>query len=384
MTGNFDVVIIGAGSVGVPAAMELAQNKLKVLVIDKYPSVGQGQNKSAIGGIRATHSDKAKIKTAIKSIEIFSAWQDKHGDDINWYKGGYLYPVYNENDRETLTELLQTQKNFGLNIGWIDNGEVSHLVKGIKDKNLLGAVYSPDDGSASPLLAINAFYRRAKEMGVQFNFNETVTRIKISNAKISGVKTNKGNYNSKIVINAAGGYAREIAKLARIDIAVTPDMHQAGITEPVKRMLEPMVVDVSIGKNSKNYYFYQTPEGQIVFCMTPFPALIGTDRNSTSTFLPSISQRMIDLIPKLSGIKVRRVWRGLYPMTPDGNPIVDTFKQLQGFICAAGMCGQGFMLCPGIAKLLSAMVTEKLTKEDNEILNGFSAVRNFSGMEVYK
>ena len=67
---TFDVIVIGAGSVGVPAALALAQQNIKVLVIDSLASPGQGQNKKAIGGIRATHSDKVKITTSLRIIEI--------------------------------------------------------------------------------------------------------------------------------------------------------------------------------------------------------------------------------------------------------------------------------------------------------------------------
>jgi sarcosine oxidase subunit beta len=70
-----DFIIIGAGSVGTPLAWQLAQSGAKVLVLDKNASVGQGSNKNAIGGIRATHSDPAKIQICLKSLEIFSGWK---------------------------------------------------------------------------------------------------------------------------------------------------------------------------------------------------------------------------------------------------------------------------------------------------------------------
>jgi glycine/D-amino acid oxidase-like deaminating enzyme len=60
---HFDVIIVGAGSIGVPTAMALGEMGIKTLVVDKNPSPGQGENKKAIGGIRATHSDPAKILT---------------------------------------------------------------------------------------------------------------------------------------------------------------------------------------------------------------------------------------------------------------------------------------------------------------------------------
>ena len=59
----FDVIVVGAGSVGMPAAMSLAERGLKVLCIDQFASPGQGSNKAAIGGLRATHSAPAKITT---------------------------------------------------------------------------------------------------------------------------------------------------------------------------------------------------------------------------------------------------------------------------------------------------------------------------------
>ena len=98
----YDVIIVGAGSVGVPTAMALAELGIKPLVIDMLPSPGQGENKHAIGGIRATHSDPAKILTCRRSLEIFSTWQELHGDNIEWLKGGYVFPVYRQRDEKVL------------------------------------------------------------------------------------------------------------------------------------------------------------------------------------------------------------------------------------------------------------------------------------------
>jgi len=80
----YDVIIIGAGSVGLPAAFFLAQAGLKPLVIDQFASPGQGSNKAAIGGIRATHSAPSKFHLCIKFIEIFPSWQEVYGDNIEY------------------------------------------------------------------------------------------------------------------------------------------------------------------------------------------------------------------------------------------------------------------------------------------------------------
>ena len=119
-----------------------------------------------------------------------------------------------------------------------------------------------------------------------------------------------------------------------------------------------MVVDIRPTQDSANYYFYQHATGQIVFCITPLPPIVGTDRRETSVFLPQVSRRMVGLIPRLRHLRVRRTWRGLYPMTPDGFPIVGEAPELAGYIHAVGMCGQGYMLGPGLGPLLLRLAQE--------------------------
>jgi len=94
--GTYDVIVVGAGSVGNPTACFLAREGLKVLAIDRRPAAGQGDNKAAIGGVRATHSDPGKILTCTESLKIFSTWEEEHGFDIGWKEGGYCFPVYTE------------------------------------------------------------------------------------------------------------------------------------------------------------------------------------------------------------------------------------------------------------------------------------------------
>lgn len=381
---TFDAIVIGAGSIGTPAAMFLGEYGLKVLVLDCAGSPGQGQNKAAIGGVRATHSDGSKVKTCLRSLRIFSSWKEKYDDDIGWRKGGYTFPAYTESDEKMMKDMLSVQKSFGLKIDWVGREEMKKIVPGINAQNLRGGTLSPEDGSASPLLSVNAFHKRAVSLGVKFNFRETVSRVLAEKGKVRGVVTSAGTYHAPFVINAAGADAGEIGAMVKAELPVSPDTHEAGITEPVERFFKPMVVDIRAEEGSKNYYFYQNSEGQIVFCLTPNPPIWGTSRLSTSAFLPMVSRRMISLMPALADIKVRRVWRGLYPMTPDGFPIVDRLKNPEGFIAAAGMCGQGFMLGPGVGELVAKMVTGKTSPVDEEILRGFRLGRTFSGMEKFK
>ena len=384
MKKTYDLIIIGSGSIGIPAAYALAGMKQSVLVLDALPSPGQGQDKKAIGGIRATHSDKGKIRVSQRSIEIFSRWKAETGDDIQWKSNGYSYPAYTKKDETLLKDLMVLQQGLGLNIRWLSAEDYRDINFGIQMEGLRGSTYSPEDGSASPLLFTHSCYQQALKRGAAFRFHEPVVGFEIKHHRVTEVKTRKGTYHSAQVLNAAGAFAGEVSQMAGIEIPVDPDCHEAGITEAVRPFMGPMVVDMRKAPGSKNFYFYQNAEGQVVFCLTPDPPIWGTDSRATAAFLPMVARRMIRIMPMLANLKVRRTWRGLYPMTPDGFPFVSKARELDNFYQAVGMCGQGFMLGPGMAELIARMITGEHVAEDRDILKSFDLGREFTCEEVCK
>jgi sarcosine oxidase subunit beta len=381
---QYDVVIIGAGSIGAPAAFYMADAGLKVLVLDSVPSVGQGSNKKAIGGIRATHSDPAKVRLCLRGIEIFKTWKETYGDDIEWVQGGYCFVAYRDQEEKALKEVAIKQRGLGLNIDWLERDALLEAVPDLNPVDLRGGTLSPEDGNASPLLATHAFYAQAQKRGAHFHFNENVTEIITQSGKVIAVRTDRGFYGADVVVNTAGAWANEIGQMLGINIPVKPDSHESAITEAVAPFLKPMIVDIRPAPGSSNFYFYQHYTGQIVFCITPSPQIWGFDQRETSDFLPMVAKRMVEVMPRLKNIRVRRTWRGLYPMTPDGNPLIGWAKEVEGFLLAVGMCGQGFMLGPGVGELLTRMVLQKLEPGDEEVLKLLSPDRQFGGMEMLK
>ncbi|MBN1885975.1 MAG: FAD-binding oxidoreductase [Candidatus Krumholzibacteriota bacterium] len=375
----YDAIIVGAGSVGCPTAYFLSLEGWKVLVLDGNPAQGQGQNKAAIGGVRATHSDPAKITLCLQSIEIFAGWREKHGTDIGWIEGGYCYPVYTAGDETTLRGLLPAQKSYGLDIDWLGPDEIARVVPGINRDGLRGGTLAPGDGQVSPLKAAAAFWKESRDRGAEYRFGEPVTELIISGGAIEGVVTPRGRYYSEVVVNAAGAGGQEIGRMAGIEIPVEPESHEAGITAPMERFLDPLVVDIRPGPEgkTKNFYFGQNDRGQVIFCYTPIEPIAGTDRRCTSEFMPIIARRLIDLIPRFRNMLVRRVWRGLYPQTPDGIIILDRVEEVRGLYLEAGMCGQGFMLGPGVGLNMASLIVHGHPVIDDDIFDSIGFYRDF-------
>jgi sarcosine oxidase subunit beta len=182
-----------------------------------------------------------------------------------------------------------------------------------------------------------------------------------------------------VVVNAAGSQASEVGRAAGCEIPVIPDSHEAGITAPVEPFLDPLVVDLRPGPEGRtaNFYFGQNHIGAIIFCYTPIQPFVGTDRRSTSEFMPVLASRMVSLLPRMAGALVRRVWRGCYPMTPDGLPIVGPAGDPEGFWLGVGMCGQGFMLGPGVARTLAAWIVRGAPRVDPAVMETVKFPRDF-------
>jgi len=383
VTEEYDAIVVGAGSVGTPTAYFLSEAGLKVLVVDELSSSGQGQNKAAIGGVRATHSDPAKIQICLQSLDIFSSWMEKTDTDIGWKKGGYCFPVFREKEENILKSILPIQKKHGLEIDWVDAGDIMKVVPGINKNGLIGGTFSPNDGQVSPLLASESFTNEAMKLGATFRYRESViellTEREKENLTVKGVKTTKGKYMADTVVNAAGAHASAICKMAGLDIPVNPDSHEAGITAPIQSFLDPLVVDLRPGSEGKtaNFYFGQNSEGQIIFCYTPIKIFPGDDRRSTSEFMPIMARRLVHLIPRFKNLTIRRLWRGLYPMTPDGVAVVGKPADVEGFYLGVGMCGQGFMMGPGVAKNLTHLITRGAPAVEKKVFDLLSPDRDF-------
>ena len=300
-TAQFDVVVIGAGSVGNPTAYFLEREGLRTLVLDEFASSGQGQNKAAIGGVRATHSDPAKIGLCQQSLEVFSQWKEATGTDIGWKKGGYCFPAFDEKVETTIKGLLPVQKRHRLHIDWLEADGIRKVVTGINEVGLRGGTYSPDDGQVSPLLAAESFTREAVRLGAVYRYREPVTSLVRNGNAVVGVRTEKEEYRASTVVNASGVRATEVCKMAGLDIPVLPDSHEGGISAPVAPFLDPLVVDLRPGPEGKtiNFYFGQDANGQIIFCYTPKVPISGTNRNSTYEFMPTIAARLVEVIPAI-------------------------------------------------------------------------------------
>lgn len=378
MSNTSDAIIIGGGIVGAATGYYLSKAGLRVRLFDRG-YLCSGSTGRCIGGVRQQFTSESSIKLMMESVRLFSEMDRELGAEVHWHPGGYLFMAHDEEKKRAFLDNIAVQQKSGLkDVRWVDAVEVKELFPLVDTSGLLGGSYCPSDGQAYPFAVVGGYAQKIKEAGGAIHTFTEVKEILQEGGRAKGVKVSAGQiYYADKVVNCAGPWAREVGRLAGIDIPVEPERHEALITEGVEYMNIPMLVDY----RADGGYFQQFKHnGQFIGCYTPVPNVPGTSCDSTYEFLAEMPRRMLKLVPALAEVKVIRQWAGSYEMTPDGNPIVDR-TEMEGFYVVAGFCGHGFMLGPASGRAAARLIA---LGERDPLLADFALGRTYASREAMK
>jgi sarcosine oxidase subunit beta len=193
----------------------------------------------------------------------------------------------------------------------------------------------------------------ARALGVEIATHTAVTGFRTRGTRIEAVQTSRGEIRTETVVNAAGAWSPEVARLLGVELPNRPHRHEICSTEPLKPWLGPLVADLSNG-----LYFSQSTRGEIVGGISNEHVPEGIDMNSSPDFLRLYARALVQTCPVLGSVKVLRQWAGCYDLTPDANPIVGEVDEVERFFQASGFMGHGFMMAPVMGKLLAQRIAD--------------------------
>ena len=374
MNNTFDAIVVGGGIIGTATGYYLSKRGRKVLLLEK-DFLTAGSTGRCITGIRQQFSTPATIKTSMTSVELFKGMKDELGMDVEWMDSGYMFMAYTPAQVEAFKKNIEIQRQFGLDVSFITPEEAKALVPRLNIQDLLGVAWCPSDGQASPFKTVLGYARGIRRNGGTILTRKEVSEVLVEGGAVKGVKTADGEtYLAPQVVNCAGPWARELGRLAGVNLEVEAERHEALITDGVQYEKLPMLVDY----RADGGYFVQRVTGQFIGCFTPEVRVPGRDKSSTVEFISEMSRRMCRIVPDLENVAILRQWAGSYSVTPDGNPIVDE-TPVKGFYCSVGMSGHGFMLGPALGQFLAQYMTEKTWPFD---MSEFAYGRKFGEKEA--
>ena len=359
MRDSAQVVVVGAGIMGLSIAYHLAKSGVTdVLVVDKSYLCGGASGRNG-GGVRAQWSSEANVRLMQESIRMCQDFASEFKINVWFRQGGYLFVARSEDTRRALEASCKMQRECGLTTEMLSPKEAQKVVPELALDGVVAASYSPDDGVVFPWPFVWGFAQAATKLGAEVSTFTDVLGFDTEGGRISGVRVKKDGTEHRIktrtVVNACGAWSPEIAKLVGVELPNKPHRHEICSTEPLKPWLKPLVADLENG-----LYFSQSTRGEIVGGIGQHRVPDGINQDSSFAFLGIYAKALVEACPILGKVKVLRQWSGCYDLTPDANPIVGEVDEIEGFHQASGFMGHGFMMAPIVGKLIA----ERIAKGD--------------------
>ncbi|PYS93719.1 MAG: FAD-binding oxidoreductase [Acidobacteria bacterium] len=353
-----DVVIIGSGIVGSSVAYHLAEAGCRnVLVVEREAHQGQGSTGKSMGGVRAQFSTPVNIEMSRYSINFFARFDEVVGHPADYRPHGYLFLATSERHLEYLKANHARQQALGVNnVEFVTREDVLQMVPQLRTDDMVGGTFCPTDGFVDPHSVMMGFMLRARELGVRLWLETRVTGIDVEGGQVTGVETTRGRIATRTVVNAAGAWAAEVARMAGASLPVEPLRRQLVPTEPFAQLPErfPMVIDMSTG-------FHFRREGLRILLAWNDPAETpGFKTEFDTSFVEKILTHAAARVPCLAEAQVnpRRAWAGLYEMTPDHHAIIGPAPDVRGLYFANGFSGHGVMHSPATGRVMSELILE--------------------------
>jgi glycine oxidase len=344
-----EVIVVGGGLIGCAIARELAQLGARVEVIER-DRVGAEASGAAAGmlGAQAETSNATMTRLGVESRalfrEILAALRGETGVDVEHWEEGTLYLAFNEADEAETATRIGWQQAGGLPVERLAAAEARRLEPRINPE-LRSAVLFPDDGRVDNLQLTLAYAESAKRAGATVREGVTARRVTSVGGKLTGVETDHGAFEAEVVINAAGAWAAELLPERPLPVRpVRGQMLELASAEPMFRH----------ALYSARGYAVARRDGRLLLGSTREE--VGFDKRVTAAGMAKILEAANELSPELGNLRLQRAWAGLRPASSDGLPLIGPVPGLEGYFVATGHFGNGILLAPVTARLISQCI----------------------------
>jgi glycine/D-amino acid oxidase-like deaminating enzyme len=358
-----DVMVIGAGALGLSIALHCALAGRSVAVVERFSAGSQASGRAA-GLFKSVQADELRTRLARRSIEKAASFPEWAGVPLAVAAHGSFLIARTGQHREYLRREMAQSVRWGADVREANASQLAR-VSYYRAAGEQFALWCPEDVYIEePASLIQAYLAACRLSGALVLENEPVTGICLTAGRVAGAETAARTIAAPVVVDAAGGWVRQVAELAGARVPVAPVRHQLLITEPSAEVdpADPItrVVDAAV-------YLRPARGGLMVggFEADPLPVDPRAAPPSFSTddvpldlgVLRALAGQITAEVPLAGGAPVAEHRGGLFTMSPDGRFVAGPVAEVPGLWVASGCNGSGFSSSPALGEALAQWIT---------------------------
>ena len=366
------VVIIGGGVIGCSVAYHLTKLGWRDVLLLERSQLTAGTTWHAAGLVEAGgFFDETTVGMAKYTRELYQTLEDETGQSTGYKAVGYLEFATSPSRLEGYRRISAFDRGFGVNFEEISPSQCKELWPLADTTDVLAGFFCAEDGRVNPVDATIALAKGARMGGVKVIEEIEVTGIHVQNGRVRGVSTSKGEFEAEYVVNCAGMWAREIGKMAGVDVPLQAAEHYYLITEPIHGIHSelPVLVDAD------NHAYYREETGGVLLGLfepiaapwglngIPKDFSFGEIKPDWDRMMPYVEEAM-KRIPILQDAGIHKMFCGPESFTPDLGPLMGEAPELENFFVAAGFNSLGILLAGGAGRIMANWIVEGLPDVD--------------------
>ncbi|WP_026523221.1 NAD(P)/FAD-dependent oxidoreductase [Butyrivibrio sp. MB2005] len=381
----YDVLIIGAGVSGSAVAREVSRYNVSACVLEKCEDVCEGTSKANSAIVHAGFDAEEGSLMAKLNVEGNEMMDQLSKDlDIPFKRNGSLVVCVHEEEIDGLKTLYDRGvKNGVKGLKILTREEALEMEPNLSD-DVVGALYAPTGGIVCPFELNIAMAENANMNGVEFRFNTEVEDIKKGEDGLFHVRTNNGEYISKVVVNAAGVYADKIHNMVSED-----KMHI------IERRGDYLLLDKEVGNYVSHTIFPQptkygkgvlvtpTVHGNLLVGPTAIDLENKEGNNTTAAGLNEVTAKASENVKNLPLRNVITSFAGLRAHLERHEFVIEEVKDAKGFIDVAGIESPGLTASPAIGKMVGDMLKDMMgLTEKSDWIATRKGIKSTEGLSI--
>jgi 4-methylaminobutanoate oxidase (formaldehyde-forming) len=360
------VVIVGGGVIGCSVAYHLAKLGWQDVVLVEKSQLTSGTTWHAAGlVVSGTFASETMINMAKYTRDLYARLETETGLSTGFEPVGYLELATDKEWLEGLRRVAGYARTYGHTVEEISPSQVKKLWPLFETDDILAGFYCPDDGRTNPVDTTLSLAKGARLGGVRILEGIRVTAVKQQHGRVTGVVTDQGEIEAEIVVNCAGMWARELGRLAGVNIPLHASEHYYLITEPIPGIQH----NFPIVEDPLRYAYYREETGGLmigffepVACPwgmkgIPHGFSFGEIQPNWERLSPYIEVAM-GRIPVVKNAGIHKFFCGPESFTPDMGPLMGEAPELKNFFVAAGFNSLGILLGGGAGQIIAQWIVD--------------------------